>query len=388
MQRGPQGKFLSQGAGGPGAFRSFAPASLPPLPALKMRMQDDRLQSRADLAIGRLDGLAQVLPAADLLLYFYSRREAVLSSQIEGTQSSLSDLLIFEADPQKETGHDVQEVSNYGVALRHGLDRMRGGFPLSLRLLREMHDKLMQGARGGQSSPGEFRRSQNWIGGSRPGNAVYVPPPVPEMGNCLDDFEKFLHGRANEFTPLVQAAMMHVQFESIHPFLDGNGRLGRLLIVLLLVERKVLKEPLLYLSLYLKQNRSKYYQHLQDVRMKGTWEEWIEFFLQGVAVTAENAVIMAQQLLALLERNLQRLQNTGRQKGSLMQVFQVLRRKPYLTASMACQQTGLSSPTVIAAMLTLTRMNIVKEISGKQRNRLYAYREYLDLLEEGTEPVG
>jgi Fic family protein len=351
-------------------------------------MQDDRLQSRASLAIGRLDGLAQVLPAADLLLYFYSRREAVLSSQIEGTQSSLSDLLMFEADPQKETDQDVQEVSNYVVALRHGLDRMRGGFPLSLRLVREMHEKLMQGVRGGQSSPGGFRRSQNWIAGSRPGNAIYVPPPVPEMEICLDEFEKFLHGGANEFTPLVQAAMLHVQFESIHPFLDGNGRLGRLLIGLLLVERNVLKEPLLYLSLYLKQNKSRYYQHLQDVRTKGTWEEWAEFFLEGVAATAESAVVLAQRLLVLFERDQQKLQEAGRQKGSLLQIFHVLRRRPYLTIPTASQETRLSSPTVIAAMETLVRMGMVQEISGRQRGRLYAYRDYLDLLEAGTEPAG
>ncbi len=340
---------------------------------------------RAALALGRLDGLGRVLPDADLLLYFYTRREAVLSSQIEGTQSSLSDFLLFESGRSASDTMDVREISNYVAALRHGLTRIREGFPLSLRLLREMHGVLMQSGRGSEATPGEFRRTQNWIGGLRPGNAVYVPPPVPEMEACLDGFEKFMHKGALEFSPLVQAALLHAQFESIHPFLDGNGRLGRLLIALLLVEREVLSEPLLYLSLYLKQHRSEYYDHLQRVRLRGEWEEWVEFFLEGICTTAESATALAGNLLGLFKRDQQKLQDAGRQRGSLMQVFQVMQRDPYLSIERASAETHLSKPTVILALQGLESRGLVKEITGKQRYRIYAYVEYLNLLDEGTE---
>src|SRR5580692_2219633 len=309
--RGVQGKFLIQGRGTPEAYKAFVPRDLPPVPPIALDREAERIHSRAMLALGRLDGLSHVLPDADLLLTFYVRREAVLSSQIEGTQSSMADLLRFEADPNAAHGDDLLEVSNYVTAMRHGLGRLRDGFPLSLRLLREMHGTLLQSGRGSGMDAGEFRRSQNWIGGSRPGNAQFVPPPVPEMQEALHRLEKFLHGEAADYPPLVQAAMLHVQFESIHPFLDGNGRLGRLLIALLLVERGVLVEPLLYMSLYLKQNRDEYYELLQKVRYEGAWEEWVLFFLQGVASTAEKANQLAKNLLALFERDEESLRNIG-----------------------------------------------------------------------------
>jgi Fic family protein len=383
MKRVTQGKFLSQGSGA-STFRTFVPVRLPPMPPLRLSPQADLLHASAALAVGRLDGISRILPDTDLLLYFYTRREAVLSSQIEGTQSSLSDLLLFEENVHAEGPPDVREVSNYVAAMRHGLRRMQEGFPLSLRLLREMHAVLMQSGRGSEATAGEFRRSQNWVGGSRPGAASYVPPSVPEMQNCLDALEKFLHGDAHGFAPLVQAALLHVQFESIHPFLDGNGRLGRLLIALLLVERGVLSQPLLYLSLYLKENRGEYYSHLQSVRMSGRWEEWIEFFLQGVVATAEGATLLAENLLALFERDRQRLLGGQRQRGTQLQIFQALQRHPYLTIQRGVMLTGLSTPTVTQALRDLESTGMVREITGMARRRIFAYGEYLDLLAAGT----
>jgi len=273
---------------------------MPPL-QLDGNMYD--LIELANRALGRLDGLTTLLPEPSLFLYFYVRKEALLSSQIEGTQSSLSDLLLYEIEEVPGVPlDDVQEVSRYVAALNHGLARLKNGFPLSLRLIREIHKVLLSGGRGSEREPGEFRRSQNWIGGTRPGNALFVPPPPIEVMPCLGDLENFLHDRPERTPVLIKAALSHVQFERIHPFLDGNGRLGRLLITILLCAEGALSEPLLYLSLYFKTHRQVYYDLLQQVRIEGDWEEWLRFFLEGVKVTSEQASSAAIRLLKLFER--------------------------------------------------------------------------------------
>jgi Fic family protein len=385
MKRNVQGNSLKQSTGSPEPFLAFVPASLPPTPPLEWTPALQSALSRADQMLGRLDGISRVLPDTDLLIYFYSRKEAVLSSQIEGTQSTLSELLLFEADelfPARK--EDLRDVSNYVAAMRHGLARLQDGFPLSLRLLCEMHTVLMRSGRGSNQTPGEFRTSQNWIGGSRPGRAVYVPPPVHEMTQCLDALEKFLHDGAKDFPAVVQAAFLHVQFESIHPFLDGNGRIGRLLIPLLLMERGILREPLLYPSLYLKQHKQEYYELLQRVRFEGLWEEWIEFFANAIATTAEQAVSLSERILDLFERDEKRVHNAGT-RAQLIPVYRALHQAPVAMVRHIVERTSLSLPTVIRALEKLREIGIVQEITGRERNRIYRYHEYVTMLNEGTE---
>ena len=385
MRRGLQGTLRLQDTP-PERFRAFLPAALPPVPPLQRTTEIQLALSRADQMVGRLDGISRLLPSVDLLLFFYTRKEAVLSSQIEGTQTTLSEYLLFELDVASAPNpDDVQEVSNYVSAMQHGLRRLRENFPLSLRLLREMHAILLRTGRGTEKQPGEFRTSQNWIGGRRPGDAKYVPPPAPERRDALDLLEKFLHGEATQFPVLIQAALLHVQFETIHPFLDGNGRLGRLLITLLLVERGVLRKPLLYLSLYLKQAREEYFEHLQRVRMDGTWEEWVLFFLQAVAVTAERAVQLAHDLLELKERDLRRVRDLGARAGTTIRVFEQACRTPYLTARAVSEATEVSFPPAASALEKLESLGILAEITGRSRGRVYVYREYVDLLSRGGE---
>ena len=276
--------------------RAFVPPPLPPTPPIDILSLLDRL-SAAERALGRLDGITVLLPRQELFLYMYVRKEAVLSSQIEGTQSTLSDLLRFETEAQAgQPVDDVREVSNYVDAMMFGLERLER-LPLSLRLVREMHARLLQSGRGEGKSPGAFRRSQNWIGGTRPGNALFVPPPVSELGACLDQLERFMHEEASRLPALIKAGLLHVQFETIHPFLDGNGRIGRLLVTLYLCAHGVLQTPLLYLSLYLKARRADYYRLLQEVREQGAWEAWLEFFLDGVAETANQAFDAATRIV-------------------------------------------------------------------------------------------
>ncbi len=291
---------------------ALIPPPLPPQPAVDLTGLVDLLD-RATAALGRLDGVATVLPAPPLFIYMYVRKEALLSSQIEGTQSSLSDLLLFESE---EIPHvpidDVEEVSSYVAALNHGLRRIReDGFPVSLRLIREIHGVLLRTGRGSSKQPSEFRRTQNWIGGTRPGNAIFVPPPPEKLNECLDAFERFLHGDHPNIPLLVRVALVHVQFETIHPFLDGNGRLGRLLITFLLCAAGALREPILYLSLYFKTHRQRYYELLQNVRDTGDWETWVHFFLEGVLETATEAIETAKQLLALFATDRKRLPGWG-----------------------------------------------------------------------------
>jgi Fic family protein len=385
MKRGVQGSLRIQNTP-PERFKAFVPMDLPPKPPLERSREYELVLSKADQMLGRLDGISRILPSVELLLYFYTRKEAILSSQIEGTQTTFSEYLFFEMDTERaENTDDIQEVSNYVAAMQHGLKRLREGFPLSLRLLREIHAELLRTGRGSEKGPGEFRDKQNWIGGSRPGNAYYVPPPPAEMLESLHSFETFLHNEANEFPVLVQAAMLHAQFETIHPFQDGNGRLGRLLMTLLLIERGVLAQPLLYLSLYLKQNRDEYFEHLQSVRMEGRWEEWIFFFLEAVARTAEKAVQLAHDILALVAKDRHTIGGAGKRAATGERVFEALQRSPYITAVQASRHTGLSFPTAMSALQALETMGVVREITGKARGKIYVYPEYVRLLSEGTD---
>lgn len=383
---GRLGKYVETSVGGE-KVRAFVPPPLPPVPALDVS-RFLSLYDRARGAIGRLDGVTTILPAPPLFLFMYVRKEALLSSQIEGTQSSLSDLLLFENDeiPQVPID-DVTEVSNYVAAVEHGMRRMRGGFPLSLRLLREMHEILLKSGRGTGKQPGAFRRTQNWIGGTRPGNALFVPPPPDRLDDCLAAFERFLHIDDPALPPLIRAGLAHVQFETIHPFLDGNGRLGRLLITLMLCEAGALREPILYLSLFFKSRRLDYYRLLQDVRFAGNWEAWMEFFLTGVAETAEQAADTARELMALFEADRRAIREHGRVAASALRVHDLLQRRPMLTIQSAARELNLSVPTVGKSLALMLSAGIVREVTGKRRGRLFAYTKYLALLTGGTEPL-
>src|SRR5687767_2321486 len=337
----------------------------------------DRLQpllETAVLALGRLDGVSTLLPDKSLFLYAYVRKEAVLSSQIEGTQSSLSDLLLFELDEAPGVMlDDVVEVSNYVAALDHGLARLREGFPLSSRLIREIHGVLLSRGRGSGKDPGEFRRSQNWIGGSRPGNAIFLPPPQAAVPDCMAALERFMHADDDGLPVLLRAGLAHVQFETIHPFLDGNGRVGRLLITLLLCHAGVLREPLLYLSLYFKQNRATYYDLLDRVRRDGDWEAWLAFFLEGVQRTAEGAVTTAQELAGVFQADRARIEPRGRRAGSALRVHEAIKARPISSMQEVCRITGLSFPAAGSAMDLLVELGIARELTGKRRNRLFVY---------------
>ena len=367
---------------------AFVPNGLPPIPPLKLDAGLSLTLDQAHLELGRLDGAATVLPDTSLFLYMYVRKEAVLSSQIEGTQSSLSDLLLFEMDAVPGVPlDDVQEVSNYVAAMDHGLRRLREGFPLCNRLICEIHGKLMAKGRGAEKKPGEFRTSQNWIGGTRPGNALYVPPPPERLAECLTAFEKFLNDDPERTPTLLKAALAHVQFETIHPFLDGIGRLGRLLITLLLCRERVLREPMLYLSLYFKQHRETYYDLLQRVRLAGDWEAWTVFFAEAVRDSARQAVATANELTSMIRRDRAAVQALGRLAGSAYRVFDALTARPVLSAAAACAKTGLVPHTVLKVMSALEKAGIVRETTGQKRNRLFCYDRYLKVLSEGTEPL-
>jgi Fic family protein len=380
------GTFVETSAGGE-RVRAYVPAPLPPTPPMDLP-QLMSLYERAIAAVGRLDGVTTILPSTPLFLYMYVRKEALLSSQIEGTQSSLSDLLLYENDeaPSVELD-DVTEVSNYVAAVEHGVARIRDGFPLSLRLIREMHEVILRSGRGATKQPGEFRRSQNWIGGTRPGNALFVPPPPNHLEDCLDAFERFLHDDDVGLPPLIRAGLAHVQFETIHPFLDGNGRLGRLFITLILVEAGVLREPILYLSLYLKSRRDDYYRLLQEVRQAGAWEAWMEFFLTGVAETAEQAAETARELIAMFEGHRQQISTLGRSAPSALRVHEFMQARPIVTIQTVANGLNTSFPTASGALEKLTDLGIVRETTGKRRGRIYAYSHYVALLDRGTEPL-
>ncbi|MCP5298074.1 MAG: Fic family protein [Chromatiaceae bacterium] len=369
-------------------FQAFVPLPLPPEPPLAIDAPLLSLSEKANRALGRLDGISALLPDTELFLYQYIRKEAVLSSQIEGTQSSFSDLLLFEIEAAPGVPlDDVQEVSNYVAAMKHGLQRLDEGFPLSLRLLREIHEILLSHGRGMHKQPGEFRRSQNWIGGSRPGSARFVPPPPDRVVDCLAELETFIHEEASGLPVLIKAALIHVQFETIHPFLDGNGRLGRLLITLLLCQREVLRQPLLYLSLYFKTHRDSYYEQLDNVRRTGDWEAWLRFFLQGVFETATGAVDTANGLLALFEHDRQRIRDLGRIAGSCLQLHHLMQRRPIFRIPQASVELGINRTSISNCIKRLSEIGMVSEITGYQKHRLFRYDRYIDLLSEGTEPL-
>lgn len=378
------GRYVETVAGGE-VVRAYVPQPLPPIPPVRVDALLSRL-SAADQAVGRLDGMSVLLPDKGLFLYMYVRKEAVLSSQIEGTQSTLSDLLRFEAEAAVGRPiDDIREVSNYVAAMMHGLDRL-ATLPISLRLIREMHERLLKSGRGQSQTPGEFRRSQNWIGGTRPGNALFVPPPPNEVMPCLSALEKFIHEDTPSLPPLIKAGLLHVQFETIHPFLDGNGRLGRLLITLYLCSHKVMQQPLLYLSLYFKSHRADYYRLLQRVRENGAWEAWLEFFLDGVASTGNEAFNTANRIQQLLRQDRERIAAQSRASSSVLRVHEAMQTTPFLTVAKAAAQTGFTKPTINTAFEQLQALGIVEEVTKRQRGRVYAYREYLAILNEGGEP--
>jgi cell filamentation protein, protein adenylyltransferase len=386
MRRGITGSYETTSVGGEQA-RAFIPHPLPPEPPLDLSNARQRLLERATLALGRLDSITLLLPDPNLFLYAYVRREAVLSSQIEGTQSSLSDLLLFELEEAPGAPFDdVVEVSNYVAALEHGMARLQGDFPLSNRLIREMHAELLSRGRGSEKAPGEFRRTQNWIGGTRPGNAHFVPPPPTHVEDCMGALERFIHDEHSPYPTLVKAALAHVQFETIHPFLDGNGRIGRLLIAFILRHYEVLSQPLLYLSLYFKQRRAEYYRLLDLVRAEGDWEAWLDFFLEGVESTATNAVQTAQRLETLFKEDGARIKSLGRATSAL-RIFDAICKRPVTTLNEICQRANASFPTAAKGMDTLLSLDIARELTGQRRNRVFAYQRYLSILNEGAEPL-
>lgn len=371
------GRYLKQ----PEGYRAFVPAPLPPEPPLAMDAELIRLLDEAGTALGRLDGAASVLPNPDLFVAMYVRHEAVLSSQIEGTQSTLEDVLEFEVDGRgRERVKDVQEVVNYVHAMNHGLERMET-LPVSLRLLREIHELLLSGVRGRDKTPGEFRRSQNWIGpgGSALNEAEFVPPPVHEMNQALHDFESFLHESAN-LPPLIHCGLAHAQFETIHPFLDGNGRVGRLLITFLLCWRGTLHRPLLYISHYLKAHRAQYYDRLQAVRNDGDWEGWLKFFLRGVREVAGQATDTARAILDLREKHRQTIHSKGTNSGAGLVLLDRLFQSPFVTVRMAQSYVQSSFGTANKLVGQFVQWGLLDEVTGQQRNRLFQYKPYMALF--------
>lgn len=365
------------------AYFAYIPKPLPPKPALQLEPIYPLLD-QANIAIGRLDGIGNILPDQELFLYMYIRKEAVLSSQIEGTQSSLSDLLMYENEEVPGVPeYDVIEVLNYVAAMEYGLKRLSEGFPLSLRLIKEIHEILLSKGRGSVKQPGEFRRSQNWIGGTRPGNAQFVPPPPEKLMELMGELELFLHDEKPILPTLIKAALVHVQFETIHPFLDGNGRLGRLLITFILCAEGLLNKPLLYLSLYFKTHREQYYDYLQSVRETGDWESWIKFFLEGVIETANQAVKTAKNIIQLFTEDRKKIEDLGRPAASALLVHHYLEKHSVTDIGKIAEHCNITIPTATKSIKHLESLSIVKEITGKERHKIYTYQRYLDILNKG-----
>jgi Fic family protein len=389
MDRPAPGRYVTVTTAGE-PFQAFVPAPLPPEPPVVWSAGLRRRFDAALVALGRLDAVTALLPNAALLLYSFVRKEAVLSSQIEGTQSSLADLLLYEIDEQPGVPvDDAREVSRCVAALERGLKRLRGGLPLCTRLLCEMHKVLLTHPGGRGKTPGEVRRTQVWIGGTRPGNAAFVPPPADALPDCLAALERFLNDQPEPVPPLITAALVHVQFETIHPFLDGNGRLGRLLIVLQLVADGVLREPMLYPSLFFKAHRALYYELLNEVRLRGDWERWLDFFAEGIEATATQAVATANALLALVNADRERIAGLGRAAASALEVHQALQRQPIATSAALVKATRLTPATVNKSLAHLERLGIVAEITNRQRGRVFSYRKYVgELAAELEAPRG
>jgi Fic family protein len=368
------GRYLQQ----PSGYRAFYPADLPPSPDIEFDGELRTLLSQADRDIGRLDAIASLLPNPDLFVAMYVRHEAVLSSQIEGTQSTLEDVLAYEAQgSHNDNPKDVEEVVNYVRAMNHGLRRL-GELPLSLRLLREIHGELMQNVRGAERTPGEFRTSQNWIGsaGSSLAGAAFVPPPPHEVMNALGSLEKFLHEAKPTVPLLIRCGLAHAQFETIHPFLDGNGRVGRLLITLMLCEEQALSRPLLYLSVFLKAHRSEYYSHLTAIREQGCWEPWLKFFLRGIGQTARAATQTARDIVALREAHRNALMKIPKALKLLDSLFQ----HPLVSPNRIAEIVGCTHPTAVKLAKDLEARGWLREVTGFERNRLYRYQPYLELF--------
>lgn len=381
------GEFRLAQSGSDG-YWAFHPRPLPPVPPLRIDAAMQQLLDRTNQALGRLDGITLLLPDPDQFIYTFVRKEAVLSSQIEGTQSSLSDLLLFEHDAAPGALlEDARETANYIAALDLGLGQIArpGAPPLSARLLRDVHRRLLQTGRGSDKKPGEFRRDQNWLGGPRPSVARFVPPPWQEVVSAMAALEKFIHDDPEPTPVLVKAALAHAQFETIHPFLDGNGRVGRLLITLLLCSESVLSRPLLYLSLHFKRNRDSYYEHLQRVRTEGAWEDWLSFFLEGVIEVAESTTQTTQRIVAMVERDRQKIHSFGRAAATAHRVHDLATSSVVIGASFAIDRLGLTGPPVYAAIDRLEKVGILREATGRQRGKLYVYNEYLAILNDGTE---
>ena len=377
------GRYIQQ----PTGYQAFIPASIPPEPALRFDPELVTAISKAELALGRLDGAAQILPNPDLFVLMYVRKEAVLSSQIEGTQASLVDVLQFEAALEDGKPQDSEEVSNYVGAMNYGLRRLRD-FPISLRLIREIHAELLSGVRGSERNPGEFRTSQNWIGpsGCTLNDAQFVPPPPHEMMEALDNLERFLHAPI-PMPQLMKAGIAHAQFETIHPFLDGNGRVGRLLITFLLCQQGILQYPLLYLSHYFKQHRSEYYERLQSIRESGDWEGWLKFFLKGVDEVSQEAAATAKQIVRLREEHRGTVQNAlrrGAARGLLL--LETLYHHPIVSVKQAAADVKLTFANANDLIKQFVELGILTETSGRQRNRHFSYEPYLALFKPGTEP--
>jgi len=385
-KKGRIGKYVKSSIVSGESFNSYIPSNLPPEPPIDLS-EIYPLLDKANTALGRLDGISLVLPDPALFLYMYLRKEAVLSSQIEGTQSSLSDLLLFENNGQSSNNlfDDVTEVSSYVAAMNYSIERLEK-LPLSLRLIREAHEKLMNNSRGNNKNPGEFRTSQNWIGGSRPGNALFIPPPAEKLMDCLDNFEKFLHDEKVKMPILIRAAIAHVQFETIHPFLDGNGRIGRLLITLMLCNDGILKQPSLYLSLYFKANRQEYYNHLQNIRETGDFESWIKFFLTGVEKTSNGAVTTAKNIINLFNQDSNLIETSDKCTPAILAIYKYLQKSPITNTGKIKEECKISLPTIIRNMENLEYLGIVEEITKKERHKIFVYKKYLEILNDG-EPI-
>jgi Fic family protein len=391
MSKRTTGRYERSSIGGE-EVAAFVPFALPPAdPPLDLSTALANRLRAAEQALVRLDLAGEMVPSLDWFIYAFVRKEAVVSSQIEGTQATLVDLLTFEAQDEASAhiappSADVEEVCNYLDALTYARGQLAdpSGLPLSMRLLNETHLRLMRGARGAEKIPGEVRRSQNWIGGSRPGNAMFVPPPPHALGEVLGAFEKYLH--ADDALPaLLRAGLLHVQFETIHPYLDGNGRIGRLLVTLLLEHWKLLTKPLLYLSLFFKRHHEEYYRRLNAVRVVGDWEGWLDFFLDGVATIADEAVAAARELFALVADDRARVLAHDGMSLFALRLFELLPRHPIVTVASVIKLVETSKPTAGKAIELLVAAGVLVESTGKKRDRSYAYRAYLDLLKVGTE---
>jgi len=385
MERALQGHYITTSTVGE-TVQAFVPLPLPPRPPIEWTSGLREKFDQALMSTGRLDSVSLLLPDTLLFLYMYVRKEAVLSSMIEGTQSSISDLLLFELDQIPGVPiDDVREVSNYAEALKYGLDRLSEGFPLSLRLLKEIHCILLSKGGGRTKQPGEFRRTQNWIGGSRPGNAAFVPPPPEKLLECMGDLELFIQNQTEHTPSLLKAALTHVQFETIHPFLDGNGRLGRLMISLILCEEKILREPMLYLSLYFKTHRQYYYDLLNKVRLTGDWESWLEFFAEAVTFTSNQAVDTIRQLSNLTKKDTEKIKTLGRATTSSLNIHRALLQRPIATSNWLSKATGISPATVNNCLNHLEKLGIMQELTGRKRDRIFSYTGYIEIINKGTD---